>query len=74
MIPRLQQTLDGWRKSDPMMKKQLPVEADVPEFLVDLGHTVGATELERAVGDLVMIAFYYLLRIDEYAVKGNRED
>ena len=35
--PRLQQMLDGWRKDDPATAKKLPVEADVPEFLVNLG-------------------------------------
>ena len=74
MIPRLQQTLDGWRKEDPATTKQLPVEADVPEFLVTIGRQVGATALEQAVGDLAMIAFYYLLRIGEYTIKGKRED
>ena len=74
MIPRLQQILDGWCKGDPPTKKQLPVEADVPEYLVGLGRAMTATELDRAVGDLVLIAFYYLLRIREYTVKGRREE
>ena len=29
-------------------------------------------ELERAIGDLSLIAFYYLLHIKEYTVKGTR--
>ncbi len=74
MIPRLQQTLDGWRKEDPATTKQLPVEADVPEFLVMIRRQEGAMALEQAVGDLAMIAFYYLLRIGEYTIKGKRED
>ena len=37
LVPRLQQALDGWRKVDPPTLKKLPVEADVPEFLADLG-------------------------------------
>ncbi len=55
MIPRMQQILDGWRKVDPPTKKQLPVEADVPEYLGNLGVATGATELDRAIGDLVLI-------------------
>lgn len=74
LLPRLQQMLDGWRKEDPATVKMLPVEADVPELLVTQGQQKGTTELEKAVGDLVMIAFYYLLRVGEYTVKGKRND
>jgi hypothetical protein len=31
-------------------------------------------ELDRAVGDLTLVAFYYLLRIGEYTIKGNRNE
>ncbi len=61
LLPRLQQMLDGFRKADPPTTKQLPVEADVPEFLVQLGLSPEARELDRTLGDLTMIAFYYLL-------------
>ena len=63
LLPRLQQMLDGFRKADPPTTKQLPVEVDVPEYLVDLGQDPEARELDQAIGDLVMIAFYYLLWI-----------
>jgi hypothetical protein len=63
--------LDGWRKSDPTTAKKLPVEADVPEHLCRNGNTVGASPLDAAVGDLSVIAFYYLLRVDEYTSKGT---
>ena len=65
---------DGWRKEDPPTKKMLPVEADVPEFLGQVGRGAAATELDRAVGDLAMIAFYYLLRVGEYTMKGTRNE
>jgi hypothetical protein len=55
--------LDGFRKADPPTTKQLPVEADVPEFLVKRGLESEARELDRAIGDLTMVAFYYLLHI-----------
>jgi hypothetical protein len=63
LLPRLSQILDGWRKEDPPTTKQLPVEADVPELLAENGRDGNATELDRAIGDLTLIAFYYLLRI-----------
>jgi len=74
LLPRLQQMLDGFRKADPPTTKQLPVEADVPEYLVNLGQGPDARELDRAVGDLTMIAFYYLLRIGEYTTKATRNN
>ena len=50
MILGLQQTPDGWRKDDPPMKKQLPVEADVLTYVGDLGRMAGATELIGQLG------------------------
>jgi hypothetical protein len=68
-LTRLQQTLDGWRHEDPPTLKKLPVESDVPEYLVnESGHCL-ATALNQAVADLTTIAFYYLLHVGEYTVK-----
>ncbi len=53
--------------------KQLPVEADVPEYLCLLGNSPSATELEAVVGDSVVVAFYYLLRVGEYTTKGTKQ-
>ena len=61
LLPRLSQILDEWRKEDPPTTKQLPVKADVPELLAENGRDRNASKLERAVGDLTLIAFYYLL-------------
>jgi hypothetical protein len=44
------------------------------EFLVQLGLSPEARELDRAIGDLTMIACYYLLRIGEYTTKGTRNN
>ena len=71
-MPRLAQAMDGWRKEDPPTKKKLPVGIDIPEYLASLGMEVEATELVKAIGDSTLIAFYYLLRVGEYTVKGNR--
>ena len=73
-LPRLQQMYDRWRKEDPATNKQLPIEADVPELLADRGRRASTTERDRAVGDLTLVAFYYLLRIGEYTIKGNRNE
>lgn len=66
--------LDGWRKEDPQVQKKLPVEADVPEYLATVGRQATASELDKAVGDLSLIAFYYLLRIGEYTGKPSRNE
>jgi hypothetical protein len=66
--------LDGFRKFDPPTTKQLPVEADVQEFLVQLGLSPEARELDWAIDDLTMIAFYYLLRIGKVTTKGTRNN
>jgi hypothetical protein len=66
--------LDGWRKRDPATTKKLPVEADVPAFLCNMGGAASATPLDAAVGDLTVIAFYYLLRVGEYTCKRSRND
>jgi hypothetical protein len=71
LLPRLSQIYNRWRKEDPPTTKQLPVEANVPELLAKKGRNGNATELEQAVGDLALIAFYYLLRIGEYTIKGK---
>ena len=66
--------IDGFAKEDPPTRKMLPIEADVPELLVQMGYSKSRTAHTRAVGDLSLIAFYYLLRIGEYTVKGKRNN
>ena len=66
--------LDGWRKTDGPVLKKLPVEADIPEYLVQLGLHPAASAHITALGDLALIAFYYLLRIGEYTIKGTHNE
>jgi hypothetical protein len=72
LLPCLQIMLDGYRKVDPATQKKLPVQLDVPELLVEMAYQPGTPERQRATADLTMIAFYYLLRVGEYTVKGAR--
>ena len=74
LLPRLAQMLRGWEKEDPPIIKKLPVAVDVPELLSALGRDPAANELDRAIGDLALIAFYYLLRVGEYTIKGKRNN
>jgi len=66
--------MDGWRKEDPPTEKKLPVEADVPEFMANIGRQAHATPLQQTIGDLALIAFYFLLRIGEYTGKPSRNE
>ncbi len=50
------------------------MEADVPEFLIQLRLSPEARKLDHAIGDLKMIAFYYLLRIGKYTTKGTHNN
>ena len=52
----------------------LPIKTDVPQLLVDLGYSKSGTAHTQAIGDLSLIAFYYLLRIGDYTVKGRRNN
>ena len=66
--------LQGWKKEDPPVMKKLPVEADVPDYIASIGELPTSNELDKAVGDLSLIAFYYLLRVGEYTVKSHRNE
>ena len=66
--------MEGSRKEDPPTKNKLRVGIDVSEFLARLGMAKDATEVVKAVGDYVLIAFYYLLRVGEYMVKGQSNE
>jgi hypothetical protein len=68
-LPALQIMLNGYTKADPPSQKKLPVEADIPKLLVEMGYGTTGSIQSQAVGDLSLIAFYYLLRIGEYTVK-----
>jgi hypothetical protein len=70
-IPAIQVMIDGYTKAYPPTKKMLPVEADVPKLLVKMGYDKSGSAHSQAVGDLSLIALYYLLRIGEYTVKGK---
>jgi hypothetical protein len=74
LLPRLEIMLGGYRKVDPPTKKMLPVQADVPELLVKMAYKLGSAEREKAIPNLTMIAFYYLLRIGEYTIKDKRNN
>ena len=72
LVPRLSEMLSGFQKVDPPTMKKMPIEVDVPELLVKTGMDCTATELTKVVGDLSLIAFYYVLQVGEYKTKCSR--
>jgi hypothetical protein len=68
----VQELLDGYPIVDPPTEKKLPVKVEVPELLFDMGYGPSGMPLGQAVGDLTLIAFYHLLCMGEYIVKGTR--
>ena len=64
--------LDGWTDKDPPTVKKLPIEVDIPEYIANNAHLPNTAPGEQAIGDLILIAFYYLLRVGEYTSKASR--
>ena len=64
--------LDGFGKEDPPTIKKLPIEVDIPEYISLCSLRAAASERTKAIADLILIAFYYLLRVGEYTTKGER--
>ncbi len=73
ILPVLQIMIDGYTKEDPPTKKKLLVKANVPELLIQMSYGKSGSTHAQAVGNLSLIAFYYLLRIGEYTVKQQRD-
>jgi hypothetical protein len=64
----LAQLQNGWKKEDPPRQKKLLVKVDVTELLVEWGMALWAMIVATIVGDLSLIAFYFLLRVGEYTI------
>ena len=65
-IPPIKNMLAGFKHEDPATQKKLPVEIDVVELCCEWGILGCATAKDRRTGDLILIAFYFLLRVGEY--------
>ena len=57
--------LEGYRREDPPSTPQLAVPVAVPEACFKIAYQTN-NPINHAVGDLALIAFYYLLRVGEY--------
>ena len=68
-LHQIQVMLDGWKKEDPPTVKKLPIEVDIPEYLVRMVTSKDAEKGQNAMAILILIAFYNLLREGEYTCK-----
>ena len=74
-IKPIQHMLTGFSNFDPATEKKLAVHPDLPAFAVKWAYNQKkeANYAQQATGDLVIIAFYYLLRVGEYTTKTRRK-
>ena len=62
---KIKQLLNGFRKFDPPPKRKLAIPLAVPAWLLQQG--LNSTDSQyKAIGDLTIIAFYFLLQPGEY--------
>jgi hypothetical protein len=66
--------IEGYNKQDPPTKKMLPVKANVPELLVEMGYGKSRSPHAQVIEDPSLIAFYSLLCIGKYTVKGKHNN
>ena len=65
----IERAVEGWRREDPPAVPQLAVPVTVPTHLAETAYSNSldtSSHFEKAVADLALIAFYYLLRVGEY--------
>ncbi len=72
LVPRISQMLEGFGKTDPPTMKKLPIGIDIPEYISVCSLRPAASTHNKAVADLILIAFYFLLRVGKYTVKGAK--
>jgi hypothetical protein len=72
-IKPIQHMLAGFSNFDPATEKKLACHPDLPTFACRHGHSGEESPQRQAVGDLILIAYYYLLRVGEYTTKTRRK-
>ena len=73
-IKPLQHMLVGFKNHDPATVKKLARHPDLPEFAVEWAYKEGSTPDQNAVGNLIIIAFYFLLRASIRQKQGERKE
>ena len=60
------------KRKDKIPVPQIALPVVMPQQVAAVGLGSTATEKEKAVGDFLLIQFFYLLRVREYAKKKRR--
>jgi len=71
-IKPIQHMLAGFNFFDPATEKKLACHPDLPDFAREHAYK-GKSTAQHATGDLIVIAFYFLLRIGEYTAGTKRK-
>jgi len=61
---------ETYKRTDPVTKKQVAVPVQVPNHIFRFTRTTSDRRL-KAIGELTLIAFYFLLRVGEYTHHGK---
>ena len=67
---KIGQLIEGYRRNDPAPQYKLAVPLTVPAYMYSYGRH--GTTKHKAIGDMAIIAFFYLLRVGEYTKEGNK--
>ena len=62
---RIKRAVEGWRREDPLAIPQLAVPVTVPLQMAEAAYQFG-TAFAKAIADLTLIGFFYLLCVGEY--------
>ena len=63
---RLQRTIAAWKKSDPPPKRVKPVPIQVIRRIANTAYSPFSSPLCKAIADMIVLAFFFLLRPGEY--------
>ena len=72
-IKPIQHMLAGFKNFDPPTEKKLACHPDLLYFAYMFGNRNNTTEMQRSTGDLIVIAFYFILRVGEYTSGTRRK-
>ena len=61
---QIERAIEGWRREDPPATPQLAVPVTVPIQMAEAAYQFG-TAFAKAIADLALIGFFYLLRVGE---------
>lgn len=64
--------LESMRREDPVPIPKLAVPPTVPAWIQEVG-LLSSSPKKQAIGDLAVIAFYYLLRVGEYTIRNPKK-